>query len=114
MEDAALWEFEERFWREGSPVDEEHLDPGCLMALPGIGIMRAPEILESLKDAPRWEAVQMIDRVTGHAGGGITVLGYRAVAWRARMAPYVVYCTSTYRPDGETWKLVQHQQTIAG
>jgi hypothetical protein len=28
--------------------------------------------------------------------------------------PYRCYCTSTYRVDAKQWKLIQHQQTIAG
>ena len=83
------------------------------MAVPGMGVMRAADILESLKGAPRWAAVEITDRAIGRAGNGVIVLGYTAEGRRDGAEPYRCYCTSTYRADGGTWKLVQHQQTIA-
>jgi hypothetical protein len=113
MEDAAAFALEERFWLEGSIVCDELLDPACVMAFPGIGVMRAADILESLKGAPRWASVEMTDRAIGRAGHGVIVLGYTAEGRREGAAPYHCFCTSTYRADSGTWKLVQHQQTIA-
>ncbi len=112
MEDAAAWALEERFWLEGSAVYEELLDRACLMAFPGVGVMRAADILESLKGAPSWASVEMTNRAIGRAGDSVIVLGYTAEGRREGAAPYRCFCTSTYRADGGTWKLVQHQQTM--
>jgi hypothetical protein len=114
MDEDAAWKLEERFWLEGSSVYDAHLDPACLMAFPGAGVMRATEILESLKEAPRWASVQMTARTVGRSSGNILVLGYRAEGLREGSQTYVVFCTSTYYLDGAVWKLVQHQQTLDG
>jgi len=113
MDDADAWRTEERFWLEGPSVYEEQLDAACLMVFPGFGVMRSAEILDSLKSAPRWMAVTMTDRVLARPGAGILVLGYRAEGRREGQEPYRCYCTSTYRREARSWKLIQHQQTLA-
>lgn len=115
MDDEQVWALEERFWLEGSSVYDALLDPACLMAFPGMGVMRGADILDGLKNAPRWASVAMADRAVGRAGEDILVLGYTAEGRRdGTAAPYRCFCTSTYRRDGGTWRLVQHQQTMTG
>jgi hypothetical protein len=114
MDEGAIWALEERFWLEGSSVYDVLLDPACLMAFPGMGVMRAADVLDSLKQAPRWASVAMTGRSLGRAGEHVLVLGYTAEGRRDGAAPYRCFCTSTYRADGERWRLVQHQQTLAG
>nr|WP_274607283.1 nuclear transport factor 2 family protein [Paracraurococcus ruber] len=89
------------------------LDPACLMAFPGLGVMRAADVLESLTQAPRWASVTMTDRSVGRAGDAVLVLGYTAEGKRDGAGPYRCFCTSTYRADDGRWTLVQHQQTMA-
>jgi Domain of unknown function (DUF4440) len=113
MDDEGMWALEERFWVEGSSVYDELLDPACLMAFPGMGVMRVPAILDGLKGASRWVSVQMTDRAVSRPGGTVIVLGYTAEGRRDGAEPYRCFCTSTYRADGGHWKLVQHQQTMA-
>jgi hypothetical protein len=103
----------DNFWLEGPSVFEQQLDPACLMVFPGLGVMRAAEILDSLKSAPRWMSVTMTDRALARPGAGILVLGYKAEGRRESQPPYRCYCTSTYREEAGSWKLVQHQQTLA-
>ena len=62
MDDAAAWALAERFWLEGSSVYDTLLGPECLMAFSGIGVMRAANVLDSLKGAPRWASVEMTSR----------------------------------------------------
>jgi hypothetical protein len=107
VDDEAAWALEERFWLEGSSVYDDLLDPACLMAFPGMGVMRVADILNSLKGAPRWASVDMIDREVGRAGDTVIVLGYRAEGHRDGSEPYRCFCTSTYRAYGRRWKLVQ-------
>jgi hypothetical protein len=52
VNEQAMWVLEERFWLEGSSDYDNLLDPACLMAFSGMGVMRAAEILDSLKQAP--------------------------------------------------------------
>lgn len=111
MSTAELWNLEHRLWLEGSSVYEAHLHPACIMAFPGMGIVRAAEILEGLEGAPRWDNVDITERVAGEAGDGVVVLGYRAAGHREGAEPYEVLCTTTYCAENGTWKLLQHQQT---
>lgn len=78
-----------------------------------MGVMRAADVLDSLKDAPRWASVEMTDRTSGRPGDAVLVLGYKATGRRDGVEPYLAFCTSTYRRDQDAWKLVQHQQTLA-
>ena len=74
MDDAAAWTLERRFWLEGSSVYDTLLDPECLMAFPGMGVMRAADILDSLKEAPRWSSVEMTGRTVGRPSDAVLVL----------------------------------------
>lgn len=112
MEEDAAWQIEERFWLEGSSVYDTLLDPECLMAFPGMGVMRAADVLNSLKNAPRWSTVEITGRTIGRPGDEVLVLGYKAEGRREGAEPYLALCTSTYRRDSGAWKLVQHQQTF--
>lgn len=114
MDDGQAWALERRLWLEGSGIYDALLDPACLMAFPGMGVLRAADVLDSLKGAPRWASVAMADRTVGRAGEDVVVLGYTAEGFREGAAPYRCFCTSTYRRDGGAWRLVQHQQTTAG
>jgi hypothetical protein len=111
MTDDDAWALEERFWLEGSTVYGAHLDPECLMAFPGIGVLRSADIIAGMKGAPRWESVNMTDRHVGRPGTNLLVLGYTGEGHRSGAEPYRFFCTSTYRFDAGAWKLFQHQQT---
>lgn len=113
MDEQGFWALEERFWLEGSSLYDDLLDPACIMAFPGMGVMRAADVLDSLKQAPRWASVEMTYRSFGRASTAVIVLGYTAEGRRDGAEPYRCFCTSTYRSDEERWKLVQHQQTMA-
>ena len=112
MDDDAAWNLERRFWLEGSSVYDDLLDPACLMAFPGMGVMRPAEVLDSLKQAPRWSSVEMTGRTVGRAGDDVIVLGYSAEGRRDGADAYRCLCTSTYRRADQKWQLVQHQQTL--
>ncbi len=113
MDEQAIWELEKRLWLEGGSAYDELLDPACVMAFPGMGVMRLADVLDSLKKAPRWSSVEMTSQSVGRASDSVLVLGYTAEARREGEEPYGCFCTSTYRADGDRWLLVQHQQTLA-
>jgi hypothetical protein len=113
MTDEQVWRLEERLWLEGASFYEEVLDAACLMAFPGIGVLRIADILDIVKAAQRWESVTMTHRALSRAGDGVIVLGYAAEGHRPDAEHYHCFCTSTYRYDGGRLRLVQHQQTLA-
>jgi hypothetical protein len=112
MDDTAAWALEKRFWLEGADFYNALLDPSCLMAFPGIGVMRAGDVLDSLKAAPRWSSVEIMNGVVGRPKPSMVILGYTAEGKRLDVI-YRAFCTSTYCSRGGKWKLVQHQQTLA-
>lgn len=112
MDDDSVWAAERRLWLEGAEAFEALLHPECLMAFPGMGVMRAAEVMESLKQAPRFSSVEMTDQMIGRAGDAI-VLAYTAQGRREGAAPYRCHCTTTYTRAGDGLRLVQHQQTPA-
>lgn len=113
ISDIDPWETERGLWLRGADFYRRAVDPECLMAFPGMGLARFPKILSGIAAAPRWSEVAFEDRQLGRIGDDVLVLGYRATAKRGRGNSYRCFCTSTYRRDGERWKLVQHQQTLA-
>lgn len=113
MNDETAWRTEERLWLDGVSAYEEIVDPACLMAFPGMGVMPFTSILTGLEGAARWATVKMTNRTICRAGNAVVVLGYTAQGQRDGAAPYRCFCTSTYRALGDDWRLVQHQQTLA-
>jgi hypothetical protein len=107
-----IWRLEGRFWLEGESFYEAHLAEQCVMAFPApAGVLDAKKVRTSLKGVPRWTSVTMSDGVVAQPDAATLIVGYRAVGHRPGRAGYAAFCTSTYRRNGETWKLVQHQQT---
>ena len=111
MDEQRLWEMEHRLWLDGAPVYEKAMDPECLMVFPGMGVMGAEAIVQSLRNAPRWEKVHMENRTLSNPVATISVLAYKAHGEREGDDTYSCLCTSTYRYDGDRWLLIQHQQT---
>lgn len=113
MDDAQLWQRERDFWLSPAADNAARLSPHCLMAFaPPTGILRGREaVLDSLRAAPRWTAVELEQPTLERADPDTAVLAYRALGSRPGAPPYRAYCSSTYRRDGGDWRLIQHQQT---
>ncbi len=105
-----IWRIEELLWTGATDAFERRMADGCLMAFPGIGALAGEEIVESLKDVPRWQSVRMETRRCVETDG-ITVLSYIATGLRDGDPPYRALCTSTWRQTPQGWRLVQHQQS---
>lgn len=112
MSDDDIWMLERQLWLDGVEVYEKSMDQACVMAFPGMGVMKAVDVLDSLKRAPRWTNVDMSHQLVGRAGSDVIALAYRAKGQRDDAPEYNCFCTSTYRKDGSRWLLVQHQQTL--
>lgn len=110
-----FWRIEERFWLAGEEFFRQRLDAECMMVFPEpVGILAGNAILETLKDAPRWDSVQMGDRRTALTDD-LAILAYSAEGRRDGKQRYRALCSSTYaRRGGGDWRLIQHQQTPVG
>lgn len=112
--DVDIWKLEERLWREGASVYDALVSADCLMAFPGVGILRgAATIARSLEGTPRWTEVAMHDRALSHPAADLLVLAYRAEARRPGLDRYVAWCTSTWHERDGGWQLVQHQHSLS-
>lgn len=111
MSTGDVWEREKGFWLNGPEFYENHMIADAQMVFPDpIGILKGGEILDGLRAAPRWDAVEMEDTAELTLGD-TRVLAYRATGTRPAGRPYVALCSSTYVFCDPAWKLVSHQQT---
>jgi hypothetical protein len=76
-----------------------------------MGIMQRDEVIESMREAPRWTDVEFNDRSEVRYEPVTVVLAYRARATRDKGGTYEAICTSTYISQGRHWRVAQHQQT---
>ena len=106
-----LWLTEETLWLEGADAFQRVMADACLMVFAPMGIMRADQIVESLRQAPRWTGVTMTERAEAEGGPDTRTLAYRAHGTREGAEPYQALCTSTYIHTDGHWRLLQHQQT---
>ncbi|MCT7664117.1 nuclear transport factor 2 family protein [Shinella kummerowiae] len=111
MDEDPIWELERRFWLEGICVYEAHLHKDARMIFPGMGILDRSAILDSLRDAPRWDHVDMCNRQLADAGN-VVFLAYVAVARRGDSHPYKAFCGSTYIRKNPGALMIAHQQTL--
>jgi hypothetical protein len=106
-----IWEKEKSFWLDGPAFYVDHMVADAQMVFPDpVGILKGDEILHGLKEAPRWQSVE-IEEKTEASSGDTLVLAYRAAGRRGIAAPYRALCSSCYIRQGDTWKLISHQQT---
>ncbi|WP_455919010.1 hypothetical protein [Ensifer canadensis] len=112
MIDNDAWTMEERLWCEGESAYRDLVHPGCIMVFVApLGILQGSEIIESIRQSPRWDWIRMTEKCFAQPSDDVMVLAYRALANRRETEAYHAYCTSTYHACENEWKLVQHQQT---
>ncbi len=108
------WATEENFWLEGPNFYRAHMAEDAEMWFPDRdGVLRGEEILDALKNAPRWEAVVFTEQQVEVTDDGV-VLRYHATARADGEDVYTAHCTSTYRRDASGLKLVAHRQRAVG
>lgn len=73
--------------------------------------MQNEQIVESLRDAPRWSDVEMTDRARTSPSDYVAIIAYRARGTRDGAEPYEAICTSSYVCIDGYWWLTHHQQT---
>jgi hypothetical protein len=112
MTDDEAWTEEQHFWTGGEEHYRKMLDDDCVMVFPGpAGIIAGKNIVGSLKNAPRWSAVKMTNKLVRRSSPDVLVLAYKAEAKREDADVYRAYCSSTYACETGRWRLIQHQQT---
>lgn len=114
MQDQDIWQREESFWLDGVAFYRDNMAAEAQMVFADpVGILKGDEILDGLKAAPRWAAVEFADQ-TEQTLGDTRVLAYRATGSRDGAEPYSALCSTTYvRREGK-WILLSHQQTPVG
>ena len=110
MSDPEIWTVEEILWTGGTDAYRRRMAPLCLMAFPGIGVLKGDEVLDALTEAPRWSEVKMEGRNMIETDG-LIVLAYTAHAQRDGDSPYHAVCSSTWRETPNGWRIIQHQQS---
>ncbi|SDE11097.1 hypothetical protein SAMN05421538_10463 [Paracoccus isoporae] len=111
MDFEPLWDMEKRFWLDGPDFYKSSLASDARMVFPPpVGILAGKQIVEGLKQGPRWQSVDFEEK-TETGSGNTAVLAYKATGQRENDDPYVALCASTYVKSEGSWVLLAHQQT---
>lgn len=107
------WATEENFWLEGPDFYRAHMVDDAEMWFPDRKEpRRGDEILDALRNVPRWESVQFSDQEMEVDDARVT-LRYTATARRDGQDEYTAHCTSIYKRDAGGLKLIEHHQRAA-
>lgn len=114
MDFSRLWEMEESFWLDGSKFYENSMASVARMVFPSpVGILEGDQIVEGLREGPRWNSVDFENVSEAHLGDA-AVLAYQATGKRNGDDPYSALCSSVYVRRNGNWVLLAHQQTPTG
>jgi hypothetical protein len=107
---------ERKFWTEGATFFRDHADAACLVAFTSMtAVMDRDALAATVKNAPRWRAIEMDMKGFVSPQPELAILSYRASAERADGKRYTALVSSAYAKRAEGWKLAFHQQTpLAG
>lgn len=106
-----LWTLERRLWTGGIEAYQEVMATNCTMVFGPVGILQRQEVIESLRQAPRWSDVKILEASEIAPTEGVVILAYYARAQRDDGDEYGAICTSTYVRQDSAWRIAQHQQT---
>jgi hypothetical protein len=113
LDHTSPWATEENFWLEGPNFYRAHMTRDAVMSFPPpVGELRGDDIIESLRNTPRWEAVRFSDQQMKVEPGRI-VLRYHATARRFGADVYEAECETVYRHDAGGLLLAAHRQVPA-
>ena len=104
------WAIEENFWLEGPDFYRAHMAEDAEIWVPDRAEpLKGVEILDALKNVPRWEAV-VFDHQNMAVDGDRITLRYHATAQAEGQDAYAAHCTTTYLRDPGGLKLIEHRQ----
>ena len=111
MDHEKLWTMERNFWLDGPEFYESLMASDARMVFPApVGILAGEEIVEGLRQGPRWKSVDFEDKTATQLSDTVA-LAYKAIGVRDGDEPYTALCWSTYVRQTDVWLLLYHQQT---
>lgn len=103
---------ERKFWTEGADFYRQHADDACLVAFTSMtAVLNKDELAATVKEGPRWRALEMEMKGFVTPRPELAILSYRASAERADGERYAALVSSAYAKRADGWKLAFHQQT---
>jgi len=113
MEDARIWQMEEKLWHGGDEVYETLVDENVVMALPAEPfIFSRDQAKQAVKNTPVWDEVRFSNQKVSRPEEGLIVIGYQVEATRGGET-YRCYASSTMMRRGhDDWTVVQHSQVV--
>ena len=113
MDDARIWELEESLWTGTADRYEKLIDNECLIVVPTPPyILTGSDAANTMGKTPRWESVELSNRMIKRPQEGLIVIAYMAHAEKAGHDDYEAHCTTVLRRlEHDEWRVVQHQQT---
>ena len=113
MEDARIWEMEEKLWHGGDEVYERLVDENAVMALPAEPFLFSRDAAKAaVKDTPRWDDIRFSGQKVSRPHEGLIVIGYQVEASRGEET-YRCFASSTLMRRGhDDWTVVQHSQVV--
>ena len=113
MDDGRIWGFEESLWTGSAEHYGQLIDEECLMVVPMPPyILAGRAAAGTMSKTPRWDSVELSNRMVMRPQEGLIVIAYTAHAKKADHDDYEANCTTVLRRrEHEQWRVVQHQQT---
>lgn len=113
MDDARIWELEESLWTGTAEQYEKLIDGDCLMVVPMPPyILGGTDAADTMGTTPRWDSVELSNRMVTRPQEGLIVVAYTAHAQKADHDDYEAHCTTVLRRlEHDEWRVIQHQQT---
>src|SRR6476646_1631233 len=113
MEDARIWEMEEKLWHGGDEVYDTLVDENVVMALPAEPFLFSRDAArQAVKNTLVWDQVNFSEQKVSRPEGGLIVIGYQVEAKRGDET-YRCYASSTMMRRGhDDWTVVQHSQVV--
>ena len=106
-----LLEIERKFWTGNEAYYREHVDTSCLVAFTEMsGLMSNSDLAATVKDANRWQKLDLRSKGLVQPTGDVAILTYEASAERADGEPYQAIVSTGYVRRNDGWKMMFHSQ----
>jgi hypothetical protein len=109
----SLLEKEKGFWLNGADYYERNISSDCVMLMPGVPKkLFSEQIIDMMKTASRWEEVEVTDFMVEELVEALKIVTYKVKALKENESDYYsALVSSLYRRDGDSYKLIFHQQS---